>query len=154
MRLGIQHQRIHPGQPQENGAHERMHRTLKRQAVKPVHPTCARQQRQFDRFREEYNTERPHESLDQETPASRYTTSPREYRRRLPSTVYPGHFLVKKVTTAGTMRFQRGLIYRANALVDQPVRLEETDDGIWRWRIYFNTVLIGTLNERNGIVHG
>lgn len=152
MRLGIQHQRIHPGRPQQNGAHERMHRTLKRQAVKPVQPNCTRQQRVFDTFRAEYNTERPHEALDQETPASRYTPSPRAYHRRLAPIEYPGHFLVKKVTTAGTFRFQHRLIYLANALVDQPIGLEETDDGIWA--IYFNTVLIGTMDERDGIVHG
>src|SRR5205085_1668574 len=67
MRLGIQHQRIHPGSPQENGAHERMHRTLKRHAVKPVQRTCAGQQKRFDAFRREYNIERPHEALGQET---------------------------------------------------------------------------------------
>ena len=152
MRLGIQHQRIHPGCPQENGAHERMHRTLKRHAVKPVQATCAKQQRQFEAFRLEYNTERPHEALGQETPGSRYTSSPRPYPRRLPAIDYPGHFLVKKVTTAGTFRFQHRLIYLANALVDQPIGLEETDDGLWA--IYFNTVLIGTMDERDGIVHG
>lgn len=152
MRLGIQHQRIHPGRPQENGAHERMHRTLKRQAVKPVQSTCARQQRRFDAFRAEYNTERPHEALEQATPASRYTSSPRPYCHRLPPITYPGHFLVKKVTTGGTIRFQRRLIYLANSLVDQPIGLEETDDGIWT--IDFNTVLIGMIDERDGIVHG
>jgi transposase InsO family protein len=152
LRLGIQHQRIHPGRPQQNGAHERMHRTLKRQAIKPVQRTCAAQQQSFDAFRQEYNTERPHETLNQETPGSRYTSSPRAYRRRLPPIEYPRHFLVKKVTTAGTIRFQRRLIYLANSLVDQPIGLEETDDGIWA--IYFNTVLIGTMDERDGIVHG
>jgi transposase InsO family protein len=152
MRLGIQHQRIHPGRPQQNGAHERMHRTLKRQAIKPVQCTCAAQQLSFDAFRTEYNTERPHETLNQETPASRYSVSRREYRRRLPPIEYPGHFLVKKVTTAGTFRFQHRLIYLANSLVDQSIGLEETDDGLWA--IYFNTVLIGTMDERDGIVHG
>jgi transposase InsO family protein len=82
-RLGIIHQRIHPGCPQENGAHERMHRTLKRRAVKPVQRTWVRQQRQFDAFRLEYNTERPHERLGQATPASRYHPSPRPYPERL-----------------------------------------------------------------------
>lgn len=152
MRLGIQHQRIHPGRPQENGAHERMHRTLKRQATRPVQRTGAAQQRAFDAFRLEFNTVRPHEWLKQETPASCYTSSPRPYPNRLPVIEYPGHFLVKKVTTGGTIRFQHKLLYLANALVDQPVGLEETDDGIWA--IYFNTVLIGTMDERDRIVRG
>jgi putative transposase len=152
MRLGIQHQRIHPGRPQENGAHERMHRTLKRQAVRPVRRTCAAQQRAFDAFRQEYNAVRPHERLGQRTPASCYTSSPRPYPPRLPPLEYPGHFLVKKVTTGGTFRLQRQLLYLANALTDQSIGLEETDDGVWA--IYFNTVLLATVDERDYIIRG
>jgi len=152
MRLGIQHQRIHPGHPQENGAHERMHRTLKRQAIKPVRRTCAAQQRNFDAFRHEYNTERPHETLHQETPGSQYTPSPRAYPSRLPALEYPGHFLVKKITTGGTFRFGRRLLYLANAMVDQHIGLEETDDGLWA--IHFNTVLLATFDERDYIIQG
>ncbi len=152
MRLGIQHQRIHPGRPQQNGAHERMHRTLKRQAIRPVRRTCAAQQRAFDAFRVEYNSVRPHEWLNQETPASQYRASPRAYPTPLPPIEYPGHFLVKKVTTGGTFRFQHKLLYIANSLVDQPLGLEETDDG--RWSIYLNTVLIATLDERDYIIRG
>lgn len=152
MRLGIQHQRIHPGRPSQNGAHERMHRTLKRQAVRPVRRTCAAQQRVFDAFRTEYNDVRPHEWLKQTTPASHYTASRRPYPARLPTLEYPGHFLVKKVTTGGTFRFQHKLLYIANALVDQHIGLEETDDGVWS--IYFNTVLIATLDEHDYIIRG
>jgi len=152
MRLGIQHQRIHPGRPQENGAHERMHRTLKRQVTRPVQRTCAAQQRAFDAFRREYNEVRPHEWLNQDTPASHYTTSPRPYPGRLPALEYPGHFVVKKITTGGTFRFGRKLLYLANALTDQSVGLEETDDGIWA--IHFNTVLIATFDERDYIIRG
>jgi putative transposase len=102
MRLGILHQRVRPGAPQENGAHERMHRTLKREAIKPVRGSCTAQQRNFDAFRREYNVERPHEYLGQETPASQYISSPRPYPDRLPTPEYPRHFLVKKITTGGT----------------------------------------------------
>ena len=152
MRLGILHQRIRPGCPQENGAHERMHRTLKRQAIKPVRASCAAQQRNFDAFQREYNTERPHERLQQETPASQYNTSPRPYPERLPPLEYPGHFLVKKITTGGTFRFRGRLLYLANAMVDQHIGLEETDDGLWT--IYFNTVLLATFDERDYIITG
>jgi len=131
MRLGIQHQRIHPGRPQQNGAHERMHRTLKRQATRPVARTCSAQQRVFDAFRTEYNEIRPHEFLEMATPASRYSVSPRPYPTRAPALEYPGHFLVKKVTTGGTFRLHHKLLYIANALVDQHIGLEDTDDGIW-----------------------
>lgn len=152
LRLGIVHQRIRPGCPQENGAHERMHRTFKREAVKPVRHGCRAQQRNFDAFRAEYNTERPHEALGQETPASRYRPSPRPYPERLPPLEYPGHFVVKKVTTGGTFRFHNRLLYLANAMVDQHVGLEETGDGIWA--IHFNTVLLATFDERDYIITG
>jgi putative transposase len=129
-----------------------MHRTLKRQAIRPVRHTCGAQQKVFDSFREEYNTVRPHERLNQETPASHYTESPRQYPSRLNPIEYPGHFLVKKVTTGGTFRFQHKLLYIANSLVDQYIALEETDDGVWS--IYFNTILLATLNERDYIIRG
>jgi putative transposase len=152
MRLGIQHQRIRPGCPQENGAHERMHRTLKRQAIKPVRASCTAQQKNFDAFQREYNDERPHERLNQETPASQYQHSARPYPERLPVLEYPAHFLVKKITTGGTFRFRERLLYLANALVDQHIGLEETDDGIWA--INLNTVLLATFDERDYIIRG
>jgi putative transposase len=152
MRSGIMHQRIHPGQPQETGEHERMHRTMKRRAIKPVQRTCAAQQIQLDAFQREYNTERPHDALGQETPASRYTLSTRAYPARLPVPAYPGRFVVKHVTDAGTFRFQQPLpLYRqpARRSVD---RVEETDDG--GWSLYFNTALLATLDERDFLIRG
>lgn len=130
----------------------RMHRTMKRRAIKPVQRTCAAQQNQFDAFQHECNTERPHEALNQETPASRYTTSTRAYPARLPVPKYSGHFVVKHVTDAGTFRFQQHLLYLANALADQWIGLEETEDGVWS--IYFNTVLLATLDERDYLIRG
>jgi transposase InsO family protein len=152
MRLGILHQRSRPGCPQDNGAHERMHRTLKRQAIKPVRASCPAQQRNFNAFRQEYNEDRPHERLNQQTPASQYRASERSYPERLPAPEYPAHFLVKKITTGGTFRFQHRLLYLANAMVDQQIGLEETDDGIWA--IHFNSVLLATFDERDYIING
>lgn len=150
--MGIVHQRSRPGCPQDNGAHERMHRTLKRQAIKPVRATCTAQQRNFEAFRSEYNTERPHERLAQQTPASQYHASPRPYPDRLPMPEYPRHLLVKKITTGGTFRFQHKLLYLANAMVDQHIGLEEIDDGIRA--IHFATVLLATFDERDYIITG
>jgi len=116
LRLGIQHQRIRPASPQENGAHERMHRTLKAATTRPPAADLARQQRVFHAFQREYNTERPHAALDGDPPAARYGTSARPYPRQLPPLVYPGHFLVKRVTNAGTIRFKHKLLFLANAL--------------------------------------
>lgn len=95
---------------------------------------------------------RPHEWLNQDTPASHYVESPRPYPTRLLPLEYPGHFVVKKVTTGGTFRFQHKLLYIANSLVDHRIGLKETDDGIWS--IYFNTVLIATLDELDYIIRG
>jgi len=90
MRLGIQHQRIHPASPKENGAHERMHRTLKREAIRPPNATMRSQQRAFAAFRTEYNDERPHTHHGGEPPASQDAASPREYPSRLLQLEYPG----------------------------------------------------------------
>ena len=150
MQLGIAHQRMRPSSPQENGAHERMHRTLKRQAITPVRQTCTAQQRNVDAFRRAYNDDRPHEALGQRTPTSQYTASPRPYPTRLVTPEYPGHFVVKTITTAGTFRVGKRLIYLANARTNQRIGLEETDDGLWA--IYFHTVLLATLDERDYIM--
>jgi putative transposase len=102
MRLGIQHQRIRPASPQENGAHERMHRTLKREATRPAAANLRRQQVAFDRFRAVYNEDRPHEALGDRTPASVYRPSRRRLPERLPAVDYPGHYQVRFVSNAGT----------------------------------------------------
>jgi transposase InsO family protein len=150
MRLGIQHQRIRPASPQENGAHERMHRTLKAGACRPPRATRAAQQRAFNRFRTLYHDERPHEFLGGRTPSSRYTASPRPFPDHLPPLEYPGHFLVKRVTNAGTFRLKHKLLFIANALKQHHIGLDETDDGIWS--LYFGTVLLGKFDERDMII--
>ena len=151
MQLGIQHQRIRPASPQENGAHERMHKTLKAGAIRPPRGSLAAQQRAFNLFRREYNEERPHQYLKGRTPASRYHRSPRPYPERLPPIEYPGHYLVKRVTHAGTIRFKRKLLFLANPLRQQYVGLEEVGDGLWS--LYFNRVLLARFDEREYILH-
>jgi putative transposase len=152
LRLGIQHQRIRPGQPQQNGAHERMHKTLKGDAIRPPRATLAAQQRAFNRFRTVYNDERPHTFLRDRTPTSLYRPSPREYTGELPPITYPGHFLVKRITNAGTFRLKKRLLFIANALKQHTIGLEEVADGIWS--IHFCHVLIGRLDERDYIIRG
>jgi putative transposase len=152
LRLGIQHQRILPGQPQQNGAHERMHKTLKGDAIRPPRATLAAQQRAFNRFRGVYNTERPHKFLRGRTPGSLYRPSTRAYTGELPPIEYPGHFLVKRITNAGTFRFKKRLLFIANALKQHTIGLEEIADGIWS--IHFCRVLVGRLDERDYIIRG
>lgn len=152
MRLGIQHQRIRPASPQENGVHERMHRTLKQDACRPPRAHCAAQQRAFNAFRLEFNDERPHAALDNHTPASQYDESPRAYTGELPPIEYPGHFLVKKITTGGTFRFKRRLLFIANALTGHPIGLEECNTGVWN--IFFANILLAKLDERDYVIRG
>lgn len=152
LRLGIQHQRIRPASPQENAAHERMHRTLKAETTRPPKADLAQQQRRFNEFRREYNDERPHEALAGDPPGARYESSPRPYPAILPRLEYPGHFLVKDVTSVGTIRFKYDLIVLCRALKGQRVGLEETDDGIWS--VYLGPVLLGKLDETTMKVYG
>lgn len=148
MRLGIQHQRIQPASPHQNGAHERMHKTLKRGAIHPARATLASQQRAFNAFRTEYNDERPHQSLKGATPSSRYRASSRPFPTILPPIEYPSHFTVKPVTAAGTFRLGDRLYFISNALRHYPIGLEETDDGLWS--LYFCHVLLARVNQRAG----
>lgn len=151
MRLGIQHQRIHPSSPQENGAHERMHRTLKGAVCCPPRANLRAQQRAFDRFRVEFNDERPHQALDYATPASRYRPSRRKYTGQLPPQEYPGHYAVKRVHHGGCFRLRSTLVFIATPLEDHLIGLEEIDDGVWS--IYLNEFLLGRISERDYIVY-
>ncbi len=99
---GIVDERIAPGHPEQNGQHERMHRTLKQETTRPAKPNLLAQQQWFDEFLTEFNEERPHEALDGKTPASQYTTSSREYRTNL-SLEYPLHDDTRKVQRNGSI---------------------------------------------------
>jgi hypothetical protein len=101
IKLGITPELTEPSSPQQNGQLERMHRTLKVEATKPAQATLRVQQRCFDAFRHEYNTERPHEALGNATPTEHYAPSPRPYPRRLADPEYPGHFQVRDVSRNG-----------------------------------------------------
>src|SRR4029450_11182984 len=141
LRLGIQHPRILPASPHQNGAHARMHKTLKGEAICPPRSTLATQPRAFNAFRHLYNEERPHAALGGRSPAVVYRASPRAYTGALPPVEYPGHFIVERGTHAGTIRLKKRLRFIANALKQHPVGLEEVDDGIWS--IHFCHVLLG-----------
>ena len=101
-------------------------------------------------IRREYNDERPHQYLRGRSPSDRYQVSPRPYPEPLPPLEYPGHFLVKRVTNAGTFRFQHRLLFIANTLKQHHIGLEEINDGIWS--IYFNRVLLARLDERDYVI--
>lgn len=146
IRLGILPELIAPASPQQNGRHERMHRTLKAEATRPPSGTLRAQQVRFNRFRQEYNHDRPHEALDQETPAEHYRPSPRELPRRLPPLEYPGHFEVRLVSRNSGIRWKKRWVCVTHTLAGEYVGLEEVGDGLWD--VYFGPLKLGRMDER------
>jgi transposase InsO family protein len=146
--LGIRPERGRPGHPQDNGRHERLHRTLKAETAAPPAATVRAQQAAFDAFRREYNQERPHEALGQRPPASCYTPSLRPYPARLDPPEYPSADLVKRVRPNGTLRWRGSEIYLAAPLAGHPIGL--TDQGDGQWEVVFGALILGILDERAG----
>jgi transposase InsO family protein len=131
VKLGIKLERTDPAAPQQNGRHERMHGTLKAETAKPPADTPAEQQARFDHFRVEFNQVRPHEALDQEIPASRFTPSPRPYPDHIDEPAYDADHAVRRVRSNGEIKWGGELIFISEALVDEPVGVAETDTGDW-----------------------
>jgi putative transposase len=147
VRLGILPEFIEPGKPQQNGRHERMHRTLKAETTRPPARTRRAQQHRFDRFRQEFNLERPHEALDMQTPASRYEPSPRQMPHKLPPLEYPDRFEVRYVSANGGIRWNRQWVNVSITCAGEYIGLEEIDDGVWN--AYFGPLKLGRLLERH-----
>jgi len=147
IRLGILPEFIEPGRPDQNGRHERMHRTLKAETTRPAAGNLAAQQRRFNLFREEFNHERPHEALDQETPGSCYVAAERPMPDRLPPLEYPDRFEVRYVSANGGIRWNSRWVAVSIVCVGEYVGLEEIADGIWT--VYFGPLKLGRLNERH-----
>ena len=130
LRLGIAIERIRPGHPQQNVRHERMHLTLKKETTRPPGHNSLQQQGRFDAFREEFNTERPHEALAMKCPAEVYTPSDRPYAG-LPEVAYPFHDRDVLVTACGRVCLHRKKINISTVLAGQRLGLKEVDDAIW-----------------------
>ena len=123
-----------------------MHRTLKAEATRPPSGNLQAQQIRFNRFRHEYNDDRPHEALNQETPASLYRPSTRELPRRLAPLEYPGHFEVRLVSRNSGIRWKKRWVCVTHTLAGQYVGLEEVGDGLWD--VYFGPLKLGRMDER------
>jgi putative transposase len=145
IRLGIVPERIEPGHPEQNGAHEQFHAVLKAETARPPAASAAAQQRRFTRFCAEYNHERPHEALGYAVPASRYQASPRPLPRRLPPLEYPGHAEIRRVDQNGYVSWGQPLFVSA-ALAREDVAFEEVDDGIWT--VTFASIVLGRFHAR------
>ena len=130
LRLGISIERIRPGHPQQNGRHERMHLTLKKEATRPAGDNILQQQAKFDMFLEEFNNERPHEALAMQCPAQLYTASLRRYAG-IPEPHYPFQDRTALVTCCGRICLYRKKINLSKSLAGQAVGIKEVEDGIW-----------------------
>lgn len=130
MRLGINIERIRPGQPQENGRHERMHLTLKLETTRPPRENLIAQQESFDQFIEIYNEERPHAGINNKYPAEVYKPSTKEFKR-LDPLFYPLHDKTIKITECGRICDQGIKVNLSKAFAGHEVGIKEMEDGIW-----------------------
>jgi transposase InsO family protein len=148
VRLGVMPEFIEPGKPQQNGRHERMHLTLKAETTRPPAHSLPAQQRKFNIFINEFNHERPHEALDQQTPDACYDRSPRKMPAKIKPFVYPDRFEVRYVSGNGGIRWKnRHWVNVSTVCIGEYVGLEEIDNGIWS--VYFGPLKLGRLDERH-----
>lgn len=150
IRLGIVPERIRPGKPEDNGRHERMHRTLNEATAQPPEANVRAQQRTFDQFRQEFNEVRPHEALGQRPPGLVYGASEKRYPVRLEELGYPGSDRVLQVRTSGELYLHKQYVHLTKALAGERVGLYGAGDR--QWEVRFGPVILGVLDERRGKV--
>ena len=145
IRLQVMPERIALSHPEQNGRHERMHRSLKAAVCRPPRKSLAQQQKAFDDFTSEYNRERPHEALGMQTPASFYRPSERCYPSKLPNIEYDSWLAVRKVLPSGGIKWRNTYFYLSQTLAGEPVGLKQISDTAWE--VYFSFLLLGILDE-------
>jgi putative transposase len=146
VKAGVLPERIAPGKPQQNGRHERLHRTVGEETADPPAENRRAQQRRFDRFRRDFNEERPHEALGQRTPASLYRPGGRAWSGRLREPEYPADHLVRRVRQNGEIKWRGGLLFLGEALIGEPIGITEIDAD--RWRVCYGPVWLGTIDAQ------
>jgi transposase InsO family protein len=147
-RMGIRLERIWPGKPQQNGRHERMHRTLKAETCRPPATTAAEQQKRFDAFRREFNRVRPHEALGQRTPAEFYGASPRPFVKPVGDLDYRPDEQVRRVRSSGEIRWNGSLLFVSEAIIGETVAISQRAGG--HWLIRFADVALGLIDRQSG----
>jgi hypothetical protein len=145
IRLGTRRELIEPGKPQQNGQHERMHRTLKAETTRPPEANLAKQQRVFNSFMREYNQVRPHEGIELKTPASLYRASIQLLPKEVPELIYPAHFETRLVSKNSGMRWNSQWVAVSQTCAGLHVGLEQVDHGLWD--VYLGPVKLGRLLE-------
>lgn len=146
MKLGIVPERIEPGHPEQNGRHERMHRTLKEATASPPAANRRAQQRAFNEFRREYNEVRPHQALEMQTPSVVYTVSPRPYPARVPEPEYGTAMLVRTVHKHGWFSWHKNEIFVSEVLWNERIGLLPLDDRYYR--VYFMSIPLARFDSR------
>src|SRR5260370_28889076 len=141
MKMGIVHERIQPGRPQQNGRHERMHRTLKEDTGKPAAATLRLQQRKFDQFRQLFNHERPHEGLNNETPVSLYRPSSTMFPRTVVEYVYPNGFMTRRVNNSGDISLHKDRAFISEVFSFEELGFELVAEGFYK--VFFREIEIG-----------
>lgn len=151
IRLGIRPERIKPGRPDQNGRHERMHKTLKEATVEPPAMRLQDQQQRFDAFIEEYNRERSHESLKRRTPSELFTASAKNYPAKLAKVEYEPGTTVRKVRQNGEIKWKGALIYVSEVLAKEALGMCQIDE--FQWEIRYSFHLLGILDERTNKIN-
>lgn len=152
IKAGIILERIKPGKPQQNGRHERLHRTVKEETASPPATSLRAQQRRFDDFRQIFNQERPHEALGQQPPATHYQPAERSYCGRLVEPEYQADHQVRRVRHNGEIKWQGSRVFISQALVGEPVGIAEADDG--RFEVHYGPVFLGILDRNRNFTKG
>ena len=150
MKLGIVPERIAAGHPEQNGRHERMHRTLKQETVSPPAANRRAQQQAFDRFRREYNEQRPHEALGQQTPSSVYTRSLRAYPPRLRDPEYGSALQVRRIQLRGTLSWKHQHVFLSETLIGELIGLLPVDDRFYT--VYFAAFPIARFDSHKRVI--
>lgn len=146
IKLGITPERIEPGNPQQNGRHERMHRTLKQATANPPKNSFSAQQRLFNEFMDEYNNERPHEALDGLSPSDIYKPSEKDYPSIIQEYEYPDNFYIRRVKLSGEFKFAGGIFNLGKPLAGEIIGLEPIENELYQ--IYFNSLKLAVFDER------
>jgi len=142
IKAGVLPERIEAGKPQQNGRLERLHLTLLQDAISPPAPSLRLQLDRFRAFQRLYNEERPHDALDDDTPAEHYTPSPRRFDGVLRQPEYSSDDTVKRVRHNGEIRWKGAMIYISEALTGEPIALLEDECG---WTVRYGPIVLGTI---------
>jgi hypothetical protein len=144
-RLGIVQERIEKGHPEQNGRHERMHRTLEEEVANPPASNLSLQQRALARFESDFNHARPHEALGQKTPASLYQPSARPYPSRLPEPIYPDGCLMRLINPKGDFSWKHQRVFVSEVFQGESIGLLLTGED--HYDVYYGSLRLGTFNS-------